>query len=214
MACNHIFEEELHRLLIHELSHDEENCLKKHLMECKECQGHYQELKKVDQQLSELQEVEAPKNLKQNILNQLPKDSKVKKVSKTVKEHPLISAAVVFFVMLFTSTMSSFHSNQQLSLSKHEGVITEGDRVIIPEGQVIEGDFIVRNAEVVLEGKIKGNLTLVNSQIIETGAHYDYRVANWTHHVEGKVVEIDQYFAWMYHRAENEFKNFLSFVTP
>ncbi|WP_054754658.1 polymer-forming cytoskeletal protein [Piscibacillus salipiscarius] len=147
-------------------------------------------------------------------MSRLPEDTKTKKFSKTIKEHPLISAAVVFFIMVFTSTVSSFHSNQQLSLSKHEGVITEGDRVIIPEDQIIEGDFIVRNAEVVLMGKIKGNLTLVNSQIVESSNNHNYQVANISHHVEGKVVEIDQYFAWMYHRAENEFKSFLSFVSP
>ncbi|SEQ34809.1 hypothetical protein [Piscibacillus halophilus] len=214
MACNQIFEEELHRLLNSELTHDEENCLKHHLMECKECQTHYQELKKVDHQLLEIEDVQIPNDLKQNILNQLPKDSKTKKFSKSVKEHPLISAAVVFFIMLFASTLSSFHSNQQMSLSKHEDVITEGDRVIIPKSAIIEGDFIVRNAEVVLEGKVKGNLTLVNSQIVDSHNHHDMQVASWSHHVDGKVVEIDQYFAWMYHKVEHEFKNFLSFVTP
>ncbi|RPF53492.1 zf-HC2 domain-containing protein [Aquisalibacillus elongatus] len=214
MACNQVFEDELHHYLNHELTYEEEINLKHHIMSCRACQKHYQELKRVDQKLSDIKDVEVPSDLKCNIMAQLPKDSRFKRGRKIVKEHPMISAAVAFFIMLFISTLMNYHSNQQMSLSKHEGVVTQGDRVIIPEGEIIEGDFIVRNAEVVLEGQIRGNLTLVNSQVIDHTIHHGDQFNKYNHHVEGKVVEIDQYVHWIYHKAENEIKSFMTFVTP
>ncbi|TFB21482.1 hypothetical protein E3U55_09230 [Filobacillus milosensis] len=214
MACNETFENELHCCLNRELNQEEESKLQDHLLSCNACQKHYQELVNVDNKLTQLEMVEAPVDLKQNILNDIPKDNKVKRFSKIVKEHPIIAAAVVFFIMLFTSTLSHYHNNQQLSLSKHEGVITEGNRVIIPEGETIEGDFIVQNAEVILQGRIKGNLTLVNSKLVDNHDHFNNNYSSLSHHVEGKVVEIDRYFGWVYHKIEYEFKNFVTYVMP
>ncbi|GEL77633.1 zf-HC2 domain-containing protein [Tenuibacillus multivorans] len=214
MACNQSSENELHRYLNRELNQEEENQLKRHLMECQNCQEHYRELKRLDGQLNFLPEIDAPDDLKHNIMHQLPQDPKVKKFSKIVREHPFIAAAVVFFIAMFSSTLTQYHTNQQIFVSSEEGVIKEGNRVIIPEGEVIEGDFTVKNAELVLEGKIQGNLTLVNSQVVSMHEHQDNFLNSVSHHVGGTVTEIDQYFVWVYHKIEHEFKNIVTFVSP
>src|SRR5690606_22320909 len=140
-------------------------------------------------------------SLKSNIMDQLPKDHKIKRFTKIIKEHPIITAAAIFFILLFTTTLSQYYDDNHLYLTQHEGVITEGNVVIIPEGEVIVGDFIVKNASVVIKGRINGDLTLINSQIINEADDQIPLSATYAQsHVDGKIHEINRYAGWLFYK--------------
>ncbi|PKR77555.1 hypothetical protein CEY16_06340 [Halalkalibacillus sediminis] len=215
MACTNEQHSRIHRYFDREMTHSEEIELKHHLMECEECQRDFQELKKVHDDLSAMESIEAPDDLKSNIMQQLPEQTKVKRYSKSLKEHPFITAAAVFLLMMFATCIVQYQADQQISLSKHENVKIEGDTVIVPEGEVIEGDFVVKNANVVLKGRVNGNLTLVNSTLIdEESHHFEGTFSSVNHHVTGDVIEVNEFFGWVNHRVQSNVKDLITLVTP
>lgn len=202
MTCKQNMSTAIHQYFDRELSYEEEMQLKHHLMDCPACQNQFQELKKVHESLSSIQEVEVPSDLKENIMSQLPKDSKPRKFTKLIRHHPFITAAAIFLVVLFTSSLTQYHNNDLLYLSQQDGVITDGNVVIIPEGETIEGDFIVRNAEVIINGYIEGNLTLINSQIINEDGIQNPLTQIYSH-VSGEINEIDRYVSWIFFKLQS-----------
>ncbi|MGM8216671.1 zf-HC2 domain-containing protein [Bacillaceae bacterium W0354] len=213
MSCEEKISSMIHQYFDNELSTNDETQLKHHLMECSDCQQHFREIKQVHENISKLEPVQVPDNLKENIMNQLPKDSKAKKYTKLLKEHPFITAAAVFFVLLLTSTLTQYYNDEHLYLTQHEGVITEGNVVIIPEGEVIEGDFLVKNADVIIRGQIKGDLTLINSKIIdENNSQYSFNQTYAHSNVDGEINIIDRYASWVFYKFQSGFDQIKSLL--
>ena len=82
----------------------------------------------------------------------------------------------------------SFTKNAKLSLEDHT--------VVVPEGEVVNGDLTVRNGDVKIEGKVTGNVTVIN------GKQYLASAGN----VTGEINEIDEAFEWLWYqikRAKN-----------
>jgi len=46
-----------------------------------------------------------------------------------------------------------------------EDVVIEGDLVLIPEGAVVDGDLIVENGRLQVEGEIRGNVTVIDGSL-------------------------------------------------
>ncbi len=185
MACNHEYEQVMHKHFDKETTYEEETTLKHHLMKCEDCIQHYRELSSVQTLLTEAPAISQQASLKDAILEQLPKESKPKKFMKAVKEHPFITACAIFLVTLLTSAMIEFQSGDDIFVSNYEGVQVEGDRVIIPEGKVIHGDLTIENAIVDVRGQINGNLTLVNSELSQA-----------TPNISGEIVEVNRFIRW------------------
>ena len=40
----------------------------------------------------------------------------------------------------------------------------EGQTVIVPNGEVVKGDIVVKNGDIVVEGEVDGNVTVINGQ--------------------------------------------------
>lgn len=215
MSCEYVAKKMIHQYFDQELLYEKEIELKHHLMKCANCQQYFREIKDVHEMLTSVNDVEVPASLKSNIMDQLPKDHKIKRFTKIIKEHPIITAAAIFFILLFTTTLSQYYDDNHLYLTQHEGVITEGNVVIIPEGEVIVGDFIVKNASVVIKGRINGDLTLINSQIINEADDQIPLSATYAQsHVDGKIHEINRYAGWLFYKFKsgfNQIKSLLNF---
>ena len=105
--------------------------------------------------------------------------------------------------MLFRSSalFTNFNDEQQFSFTKQENVVVEGETVIIPEGQVVKGDLVVRNGNVQIDGELDGNLTIIN------GSAYMASTANIT----GTSEEINEAFDWLWYKIKDGAKEVISF---
>ena len=105
-----------------------------------------------------------------------------------------------------SALFSNYNDDQQFSFTKQENVVVEGETVIIPEGQVVKGDLIVKNGDVRVDGELDGNLTVINGSIID-GSKYMASTAN----VTGKTEEINKAFDWLWYTIKDTAKEITSF---
>lgn len=68
----------------------------------------------------------------------------------------------------------------------------ENDTVIVPEGEVVEGDLVVKNGDLRIEGQVDGNVTIIN------GDKYMASAGN----VTGDIDEIDEVFEWIWYKMK------------
>ena len=107
-----------------------------------------------------------------------------------VMNHPLLTAASLFLVLMVGSIASTWSQDQQFSVSKHPNLIVDNDTVIIPEGEVVNGDVTVRNGKVIIEGKVKGNVTVCVKYMASAGK------------VTGDIEEVNEIFEWVWFRVK------------
>ncbi|QHS23982.1 anti-sigma factor [Virgibacillus sp. MSP4-1] len=198
MSCSKRYIELMHKYLDHEILKDEEDELKQHLMQCESCQSHFHELKRTEALLESPSHVQAPNDFVQQVMNKLPREKKSVSYRKWLKAHPIFTAAAIFFILMFSSVVSQWSQDGQLTVSKQEGIVIEDDTVIIPEGRTISGDLVVKNGDVQIEGKLQGNLVLINGELKNRNA-----LRASAGEVTGQIEEVNQVFEWIwYHLKE------------
>ena len=131
----------------------------------------------------------------------LPKEKSHAGVSRWLRRHPILTAAALFFLFMSSALFTNFNEEQQFSFTKQENVVVEGETVIIPEGQVVKGDLVVRNGDVRIDGELDGNLTVIN------GSKYMASTAVIT----GKTEEINEVFDWLWFHIKDGAKEVVSF---
>ena len=92
---------------------------------------------------------------------------------------------------------SYWGEEQQFSFSKDPDVVVLGQTVIVPEGKTVEGDMVVKNGDIKVEGTVQGNLTVINGDKYLAGAG----------EVTGDIEEIDQLFEWVWYNVKETVKN-------
>lgn len=192
----------MHKYLDKEITKEEEQVLKEHLMTCEDCQGHFHELKRTITLLQSTSNIQAPANFTRNVMASLPKEKKRISYQRWFKAHPIVTAAAIFFLLIFTSLSSMWNENEQLTVSKTEGIVIEGNTVIVPEGQVVQGDLLVKNGNLQIEGKVEGNVTLINGENLLASAG----------EVTGKIEEINQVFEWLWYHTKKTVGDLFTFT--
>jgi anti-sigma factor RsiW len=190
MKCDTKYIEYMHDYLDEDLSSEHEKVLRDHLLHCSECQQHFHELKKAIALVQSTSHIQAPSDFTAKVMAQLPDEKKMVRVKRWMRIHPLVTAAALFFILMLGSFVSMWGEDQDLAVSKQPNIRVEGDTVIVPEGEIVEGDLIVRNGDLKIEGEVNGNVTVIN------GKQYLASAGN----VTGEIEEIDQLFEWiLYH---------------
>ena len=82
--------------------------------------------------------IQAPKDFTVNILAKLPKEKRKVGMQRWLMNHPLLTAASLFLVLMVGSIASTWSQDQQFSVSKQPNLIVQNDTVIIPEGEVVK----------------------------------------------------------------------------
>ncbi|MGG3737601.1 zf-HC2 domain-containing protein [Aeribacillus pallidus] len=188
--------EYMHEYLDEELSADKEKFLRDHLQTCKECQHHFHELKKTIALVQSTSHIKAPDNFTESVMQKLPKEKKKVGINRWFRNHPFLTAASLFFVLMMGSLTTTWNEDQQFSFTKQPNLVVENHTVIVPEGEVVEGDIVVRNGDIRIEGEVKGNVTVIN------GNQYLASAGN----VTGEIEEINQAFDWLWHKLKEGFK--------
>ena len=174
-TCPEYIVEHMHNYLDGDISREHEQELKKHLQECSACQQHMHELSDTIAM----------------IMAQLPKPKTRFGVQKWLRQHPFLIAAAVFCLFMSAALFSHFNDDQQFSVTKQPNLVVDGQTVIVPKGEVVKGDIVVRNGDIVVEGEVDGNITVINGRYMASTAM-----------VSGQIDEINESFEWLWYKVK------------
>ena len=187
----------MHAYLDGDINRADEQELKQHLEECSECAELMESMSESIAFLENIEPIQAPSGFVEGVMNRLPKEKKQVGVNRWLRNHPLLAAAALFFLMMSVSTFSSFGNDQQFSVTKQPNLIVEGETVIVPAGEVVKGDVVVKNGELHVDGEVDGNITVIS------GSKYMASTAV----VTGEIEEIHEAFDWLWYKIKKVAKD-------
>ncbi|RFU69971.1 anti-sigma factor [Peribacillus saganii] len=199
MKCPNEAIEYMHEYLDEEISEENKELLKKHLQECEDCRNYFHELKKAIALVQSTSHIAAPADFTARVMANLPEENKKVKAKRWFRNHPFLTAAAMFFVLMSGTVLSTWNQDQQFSFSKQPSLVVENGTVIVPKGKTVEGDIVVRNGDIKVEGRVKGNVTVIN------GKQYMASAGN----VTGEIEEVDQLFEWLWYNIKGTGKEVL-----
>lgn len=201
MKCPEKYIAYMHEYLDEEISKEDALELKTHLLKCGDCHRHFQELEKSLALVKSVAHIAAPDDFTMRVMNALPKEKKKVGVQRWFRQHPMLTAASLFMVLMMGSLLSTWNTEKALSVSKQPNLVIDHDTVIVPEGEVVKGDVVVRNGSLRVEGQIDGNATVINGENYMASAGQ----------VTGDVEEINAIFEWIWYHMKNTAKEVVNF---
>lgn len=208
MKCEDEIMHLMHTYLDGDLTKEEEDVLRIHLENCEECQKHFHELSRTTALLKMDDSIKAPTNFTEQVMQKLPVEKKRMKYGRWFKRHPLLVAAAVFLVLAMGGLFSSWSEDNKLVVSKTENVLVEGDTVIVPEGVTVSGDLVVKNGKLIIDGIVDGNVTLINSVLVDESEEEGLLAS--VGEVSGELRSIDQMFDWIWYNIKKTFSPIFS----
>lgn len=182
----------MHDYLDDDINEEHSNVLLSHIAECDECKKTFHELSKTVAFLQS-NHITAPSGFTANVMKNLPKQSKRRRFEKWLQRNPVLIAASLFILLMGSSLFSYWGEDEQFSFSKDPNLVVEGQTVIVPEGKTVKGDLVVKNGDIKVEGKVNGNVTVINGDNYLAGAG----------EVTGNIEEIDQLFEWIWFHTKD-----------
>ncbi|MFT4413461.1 zf-HC2 domain-containing protein [Fredinandcohnia humi] len=182
----------IHNYLDEEISEEEEKMLREHLQACDSCNRHFHELKKTIALVQSTSHISAPSDFTMKVMQNLPKEKKSVSFKRWFRGHPMLTAAALFIILMAGSIFSVWNENDQFSVSKQPNLVIENNTVIVPAGETVEGDVVVKNGKLIIEGKVNGNVTVIN------GENYMASAGN----VTGDIKEVNQMFEWLWYHIK------------
>lgn len=191
MCPEHIIEL-MHEYLDEELDQEKEQILREHLHGCKECEDIFYELERTIAYVKSISNMQAPADFTAKVLARLPKEKKKVLVGRWLKNHPFLAAASLFLILMMGSLFSTWNQDQEFSVSKQKNLVVKNNTVIVPEGEVVKGDVIVRNGTLKIEGEVQGDVTVIHGEKYLASAG----------HVTGQIEEVNEIFDWIWYHMK------------
>src|SRR6478735_962783 len=98
----------MHDYLDDDISVEHENVLREHINNCMECKTHFHQLKKTIALVQSTAHIKAPKDFTANIMAKLPKEKRKVGMRRWLMNHPLLTAASLFLVLMVGSIASTW----------------------------------------------------------------------------------------------------------
>lgn len=197
----------MHEYLDGDLSDERQQELHNHLSVCATCYEHFRELDRTVTALQAIKPVTASPDFTDNLLLRLP--IKEKKRSSTwgkwLRQHPFIVAASIFLILMSASFMTAIKEPTEFTMTTDQHnldsivIDPQTHSVLVPQGEIVEGDLIVRGGKVEVQGKVTGNVVAVDGEVVLAS----------TADIYGKKEEIDQIFDRVWFEAERMFRKVL-----
>ncbi|AMQ04782.1 anti-sigma factor family protein [Sporosarcina psychrophila] len=187
----------MHAYLDGDISRDEERLLKEHLDSCKECKEIMNGLTESIAFIGSAAKIKAPDSFVNGVMARLPKEKSQAGVQRWLRSHPLLAAAAMFLILMSATLFSSYGNDQQFSVTKQPNLVVEGQTVLVPAGETVKGDIVVKNGTLRIEGEVDGNVTVIR------GSKYMASTAI----VTGKSEEIDKVFDWLWYKIKTTAKD-------
>lgn len=204
MACSKGNNILIHKYLDEEMTLLEQKQLQEHVKSCKECESHLQELKKTVAIVQSASHFKAPTNFTEDVMNQLPKQPKGQKWKHWIRKHPFMITAATFFLVFIMSLSSTFDNNKEIVVKGDGQFIVDETRgvVIIPEGESITGDLLIRNGDIEIAGEVTGDITIINGEHLMASANQ----------VSGEINEINQVIHWLWYETKSFFSEVVGLI--
>ncbi|WNF36979.1 anti-sigma factor [Bacillaceae bacterium IKA-2] len=205
MTCNKEIVSLIHRYLDEEITVIERKQLKEHLSECDKCRTHMNELKKSIAFVQSTSHIDAPINFTEVVMKRLPKQKRSVNTKRWMKNHPFFVAASVFIVLMATSMFSVWmDSSNELSVSGQANLIIDKERniIVVPEGEIVEGNLMIRNGSLQVNGQVNGNVTIINGQNYMASAGK----------VAGNIEVIDKGLEWVWYNIKTFFSEVVNVI--
>lgn len=190
-----VFDELMNKVLDGEATKEEERVFHAHLEECESCKEEYELLLDTLKELQLQNHIKAPEGFTQAVMAKLPKEKQQMKWKRWMQRHPAITAAAIFMFFMAASVFTSYNQ-QDLAVVKGEGnlQIKKAERVVVvPAGETIKGDLVVENADVRIEGRVEGDVTVIKgNQYLATAGE-----------VTGHSQEIGQVVEWVWYKLKS-----------
>lgn len=198
MSCSLKFDQLLHKYIDHDLTltSEEETFVKEHLTSCRSCYEHFHELDKAIALVQSISHCEAPTGFTEAVMKKLPKEKRVVTWRRWIKGHPFAAAVSLFLLLMMASIFSAWSGEQHFSVTKQSNLIVENSKVIVPQGETIKGDVIVENGNVIIEGTVEGNVTVINGESYMAAAGQ----------VTGEIKVVDEIFEWVWYHIKSTVK--------
>ncbi|WCK54805.1 zf-HC2 domain-containing protein [Aneurinibacillus sp. Ricciae_BoGa-3] len=189
----------IHLYLDGGMAKNEEERLGRHLAHCEACSQHIHELKKTAAFVRGLSQAKAPEGFTEKVIARLPRQRTKLSWQRQLKNHPFLVAATLFVVLMAGSMMSAWtHGQGQFEFSaprmQHLTVDENHHTVIVPAGQVVNGDIVVRNGKIRVDGDVNGNVIAIDGQVLQAS----------TAHISGEVQEINKALEWVWYTVKTE----------
>lgn len=192
------FIEYMHDYLDEDIPPEHEKELKKHLQTCEECRQHFHELNKTIALIQSTSRLQAPAGFTEKVMMNLPREKKQVGVKRWFGRHPFLTAAAVFLILMTSSFISNWNQDDHFAVTKHEDLIIEDNNTaVVPAGKTIKGDIVVKNGNIRIEGKVEGNVTVIN------GSEYQASAGK----VTGNIEVINQAFELLWHNIKTFFSD-------
>ncbi|WP_407271798.1 zf-HC2 domain-containing protein [Radiobacillus sp. PE A8.2] len=192
MPCDTKIVESMHNYLDGDITKQEEQQLRLHLQSCPSCQQHFHELKKTVAMLESNSHIQAPVNFTKNVMANLPREKKRVSYMRWFRAHPVVIAAAIFFIFMFGSVLMEWDQDGQLTYSKGQGLVIQDDTVIVPEGVTVEGDLVVKNGDLKIDGSVDGNVVIINGQHLKASAG----------EISGDIKQVNQIFDYIWYNIK------------
>lgn len=202
MACPEDIVKLMHDYLDETITSEDEAKLRNYLQQSRECQAYFHELKKTIALVQSASHVKSPDDFTMKVMQKLPKEKRTIGIKRWIQSHPFVTAAALFLLLMTGSIFSLWTEDQQFSVSKQEGLIVKNHTVIVPKGEVIKGDVVVRNGNLKIEGEVQGNVTIIN------GKKYLAQAGE----VTGDIEEVNEIFDWLWYHIKNTFVDIFKFT--
>jgi anti-sigma factor RsiW len=167
--------------------------LEQHLSQCTDCRNRLKRLELTEAMVRSLAEPPVPDDLSERIMRSLPKRKRNAGVG-WIKRHPGLAVASVFLVIMAASFFTYWEQDGELVVKGSnldaQGIVIEGNKVVVPEGSKVVGDLTVENGEMQVYGEVQGNVTVID------GTLYQASTAN----ISGQVTSINQAIDWIWYK--------------
>lgn len=191
----------MHAFLDGEITPEEEVVLKEHLDSCEECRVTMEELERTVTMFENIGAIQAPPGFVNGVTSRLPQRKVQKGPKKWLRQHPIMAAAALFLILMSASFFSSFENEQQFSFTKQPNLVVEGETVVVPAGETVQGDLVVKNGDLRIEGEVDGDVTVIR------GTKYMASTAVIT----GSSEEINEAFDWLWYKIKSVAKDIIPY---
>ncbi|BDH63610.1 anti-sigma-W factor RsiW [Lysinibacillus sp. PLM2] len=187
----------MHEYLDGDISREHEQQLKMHLQNCYSCKEHMHELSDTIAFVKSAAHIQAPPHFESEVMKRLPKERNRVGVQRWFRRHPIMVAVAVFFLFMSASVISSY-PDDEFAVTNQPNLVVDGKTVIVPEGETVKGDIVVKNGDILIKGEVDGNVTVINGEYMASTAV-----------VTGKIEEIDETFEWLWYEIKSMGSNFM-----
>ncbi|XJZ27488.1 zf-HC2 domain-containing protein [Bacillota bacterium Lsc_1132] len=197
MKCPEEIVQLMHEFLDEDIEQETEAILREHLKRCKECENLFNELKRTIAFVKGTSSLHVSDDFTERLMEKLPKEKKKVGIQRWLRNHPFIAAASLFLLLMMGSFLSSWTQDQEFSVTKQKNLIVQNNTAIVPKGEVVKGDVVVRNGKLKIEGEVDGNVTVINGEKYMASAG----------HVTGEVKEVNEVFDWIWYYLKQTGRN-------